>query len=85
MAWCQQRCVAIVTVRCISSLMLVANAHTCRAAERAALQQYTPVQLLITKGELQAGLEAHESCPDMLKGWLRRDSMVVTTGVVLDG
>lgn len=41
------------------------------------MQQHCAAQLLLTRGELAAGVAQHPACPDHLKRYARGDNLVV--------
>jgi hypothetical protein len=42
----------------------------CRPEAHGHSQCYLPVQLAITRKQLQQGLDTHSACPDFIKRWL---------------
>jgi hypothetical protein len=50
-----------------------------RAESKGIMQQHCAAQLLLTRAELEAGLQQHPACPDHLKRFARGDALVVTT------
>lgn len=49
------------------------------------MQQFMPAQLLVTKNELERGLQKHPGCPDLLPRWLKGESTVISTYVAVGG
>jgi hypothetical protein len=39
------------------------------------MQQHCTAQLLLTKAELDAGIQQHPACPDHIKRWARGDAL----------
>eukprot|EP00887_Chlorella_sp_A99_P002462 scaffold10.g2462.t1 len=50
---------------------------------RPGARQYAAVHLQLTRAELEAGLERHESCPAQLPHWLRKEALGTTAGAFL--
>ncbi|KIZ04334.1 Origin recognition complex subunit 4 [Monoraphidium neglectum] len=46
-----------------------------RAESKGLMQQHCAAQLLLTRAELDAGIQQHPACPDHLKRWARGDAL----------
>jgi hypothetical protein len=53
-------------------------APRCRAETRGLLTRYSGAELLVTRDDIERGLAAHDSCPDLIRRWFK-DEAVHTT------
>lgn len=60
---------------CHSCPLKLRRRRTRRAESKGLMQQHCAAQLLLTRAELDAGIQQHPACPDHLKRWARGDAL----------
>ncbi len=51
----------------------------CRNQDRVGSRQFAAAYMLVTREEVEEGMEEHWNCPDQLKQWLKKEAGPGTT------